>query len=108
MNRTTVRAAALAAYYMARFNSNLGYDSATQAFDAIASLTGIDASTIKTGMRDSFDYYYPWRAGWDLGEPEKRAGWDRYDLGEVFEAGNKCSQAELEQTLMLLGLWKGY
>lgn len=60
------RIAAIAAYYMARFNSNLDYATATAtaAFQRIEEITSINADTVKAGMRDSFDYWYPWRKGW--------------------------------------------
>lgn len=43
------RIAAIAAYYMARFNSNLGYATATAAFQRIEEITSINADTVKAG-----------------------------------------------------------
>ena len=99
------RAAAIAAYYMARFNCNLGYLSAVRAFDAIAEKTGVSAGTVKTGMRDSFDYYFPWRKGWDLEQAETKKNWEYYGLEEVFSILNQFSKNELIIILTSLGIW---
>ena len=99
------RAAVIASYCMARFNSNLGCTTATAAFDLIEKKTGIPAGTVKTGMRDSFDYYFPWRKGWDLGESETKKMWEHYGLEDVFFTLNKFSEKELVAILIALDIW---
>ena len=101
------RVAAIAAYYMARFNSNLGHATATETFQRIEEVTGIKADTIKVGMRDSFDYWYPWRKGWDLNQEDKRKSWEHYGLEEVFKNGNQLSADDLKKMLMMLNIWSG-
>lgn len=97
--------AAIAAYYMARFNSNLGYDKATSAFQRIEEITGIKADTVKAGMRDNFDHWYPWRKGWDLNQVDKQKNWEYYGLDKVFKNGNYLSEDELKKILVMLGVW---
>lgn len=56
-------------------------------------------------MRDSFDYWYSWRKGWDLNQADKRKNWEHYGLEEVFNNGNQFSADELKNTLVMLGVW---
>ena len=97
--------AAIAAYYMARFNSNLGCPTAIQAFDLVSAKTGVDAGTVKTGMRDTFDGLFPWRKGWDLRHDDANRLWERYGLEDVFVALNPLSQSEVGMMLKVLGVW---
>lgn len=99
------RVAAIAAYHMSRFNSNLGYPTATLAFQRIEQLTDINADTIKVAMRDSFDHWYPWRKGWDLDKADQKKNWERYDLEDVFISGNQFSENELRSMLVMFGVW---
>ena len=60
--------ALVVAYYLSRFDRKgvkaLGYQSFTQAFDAIGETLGVKSATVKH-MRDSFDpYCSPVRVGW--------------------------------------------
>lgn len=98
--------AALSAYVMARFNSTLGHATQTDAFERIEVITGETGETVKTAMRDSFDYYFPWRKGWDLSDPKNRINWNKYELIEIFNVGNNRSFEELKMVLELFGVWK--
>lgn len=97
--------AAIAAYYMARFNSNLGCPTATEAFELVEEMTGICAGTVKTGMRDTFDGLFPWRKGWDLRQSDSERLWEKYELGLVFAAFNPLSQDQVRMMLKALGVW---
>lgn len=96
------RVAAIAAYYMARFDSNLGYETQAEAFLKIEGMTGISRDRIRASMRDVFDYWFPWRNGW--AEADKKKIWQE-DLKEIYCEGNKLSEVDLKKTLEILGIW---
>jgi hypothetical protein len=102
------RVAAMATYYKSRFNDNLGYsgDGAVGlALKLIGDKTGIPAETVKVAFSDSFDYWFPYRKGWDLDRPENRNMWEKYGLAEVYITLNPFSQNELKTMLKALGVW---
>lgn len=68
-------------------------------------LTGVNAETVKTAMRDSFDYHYPWRKGWNLKDDEKRRAWRKYRLAEIYQDGKDLTETDLRNMLTLLGVW---
>lgn len=104
-----VRVAAVAAYHMSRFDSNLGHPTAAAAFQRIEQITDINADTIKAVMRDSFDHWYPWRKGWDVSQSDPpyhtKLNWENYGLKEVFSSGNQFSEDELRKMLVMFGVW---
>jgi hypothetical protein len=96
------RVAALAAYYMARFNSNLGHTSQIEAFQKIEDITGIDCDRVRASMRDVFDYWFPHRNGWD--KADKKKIW-KDGLRDIFLDGNELSSIELKNMLIMLKIW---
>ena len=98
-------AATIAAYTMSRFNTTLGWASAKEAYYRISQLTGVDKSTVKVGMRDVFDFWYPWRVGWRRETNAAKWHWDE-ELKKVFVECNPLSEEELMRMLRLLGLAK--
>ena len=91
----------MAAYYMAKFNSSLGFGTQIKAFEHVSHETQTGSVKI---YRDVFDRFGIHRAGFKEDNSAHIAHWPSLEPLHVNDKG----RSEIENMLKTLGLWSSY